>query len=156
MILRAFNHQITEKKNYTKFSTKTFSLKSDFTLTLGYLNPALNNMALTLDEERLWWRDLHALSAKWCTNWRIDLLSWFTGYTMEGLILAIHDSSFNYKKYFENKPDRELTNYHGVCCPIRDKLLSKPHRPRNKGNSKQWKQTFRRNFFTYFFLQKRG
>ena len=41
----ASNHQILIKKNYTEFLLKLSGLKSEFTLTLGYLNPALNNPA---------------------------------------------------------------------------------------------------------------
>ena len=39
-------HQIVDKRNGTKFFLKLSDLKSDFKLTLGYLNQALNNLAL--------------------------------------------------------------------------------------------------------------
>ena len=45
ILYRASNHQILIKKNYTEFLLKLSDLKSEFTLTLGYLNPALNNPA---------------------------------------------------------------------------------------------------------------
>ena len=45
ILYRASNHQILIKKNYTEFLLKLSGLKSEFTLTLGYLNPALNNPA---------------------------------------------------------------------------------------------------------------
>ena len=40
-ILRASNHQLVDKKNKTEMLFKL----SNHTLTLGYLNPALNNLA---------------------------------------------------------------------------------------------------------------
>ena len=45
ILYRASNHQILIKKNYTEFLLKLLDLKSEFTPTLGYLNPALNNPA---------------------------------------------------------------------------------------------------------------
>ena len=45
ILYRASNHQILIKKNFTEFLLKLSDLKSEFTLTLGYLNPALNNPA---------------------------------------------------------------------------------------------------------------
>ena len=45
ILYRASNRQILIKKNYTEFLLKLSGLKSEFTLTLGYLNPALNNPA---------------------------------------------------------------------------------------------------------------
>ena len=45
ILFRASNHQILIKKNYTEFLLKLSDLKSEFTLTLGYLNPALKNPA---------------------------------------------------------------------------------------------------------------
>ena len=45
ILYQAYNHQILIKKNYTAFFLKLSDLKSEFTLTLGYLNPALNNPA---------------------------------------------------------------------------------------------------------------
>lgn len=43
ILFRACNHQIVNKNNDTEFSLKLSDLKSDMTLTLGYVNPALNN-----------------------------------------------------------------------------------------------------------------
>ena len=43
LLFRASNNYDLGKKNSTEFSFKLSDLKSDFTLTLGYLNPALNN-----------------------------------------------------------------------------------------------------------------
>ena len=45
ILYRASNHQNLIKKNYTEFLLKLLDLKSEFTPTLGYLNPALNNPA---------------------------------------------------------------------------------------------------------------
>ena len=45
ILYRASNHQILIIKNYTEFLLKLSDLKSELTLTLGYLNPALNNPA---------------------------------------------------------------------------------------------------------------
>ena len=42
----ASNNHILDKENQTEFSLTALDLKPDFTLTLGYLNPALNNPAL--------------------------------------------------------------------------------------------------------------
>ena len=44
-ILRASNHQLVDKKNKTEMLFKLSNLISNYTLTLGYLNPALNNLA---------------------------------------------------------------------------------------------------------------
>ena len=41
ILFRTFNDQITKKKNWTEFSLS--DLKSNFTLILGYLHPALSN-----------------------------------------------------------------------------------------------------------------
>ena len=43
ILLRTSNNQIASKKIWTEFLLKFSDLKSNFTLTLGYLNPALNN-----------------------------------------------------------------------------------------------------------------
>jgi len=45
ILFRASNHQIVGKKNKTDFLFKLSYLNSNFVLTLGYLNPALNNPA---------------------------------------------------------------------------------------------------------------
>ena len=42
---RAFNQKIVRKWPSTEFILKLSALKSNFTLTLDYLNPALNNLA---------------------------------------------------------------------------------------------------------------
>ena len=39
------NHQIIDKRSLTEFLINLLDMKSNFTLTLGYLNPALNNQA---------------------------------------------------------------------------------------------------------------
>ena len=39
------NHQLVDKKNKTEMLFKLSNLNSNHTLTLGYLNPALNNLA---------------------------------------------------------------------------------------------------------------
>ena len=44
--LRASNYQILDKKILLIFLLKLSGLKSDFTLTLGYINPTTNNPAL--------------------------------------------------------------------------------------------------------------
>ena len=44
-ILRASNHQLVHKKNKTEMLFKLSNLISNHTLALGYLNPALNNLA---------------------------------------------------------------------------------------------------------------
>ena len=46
ILFKASNHQIVGKNNKTEFAFKFSYLNSNFTLTLGYLNPALNNPAL--------------------------------------------------------------------------------------------------------------
>ena len=45
IVFKAFNLQIEEKWNYTASSFRATDLKSDFTQTLGDLNPVLNNAA---------------------------------------------------------------------------------------------------------------
>ena len=40
---RASNHQLVDKKNKTEMLFKLSNLNSNHALTLGYLNPALNN-----------------------------------------------------------------------------------------------------------------
>ena len=44
-IFRASNHQLVDKKNKTEMLFKLSNLSSNHTLTQGYLNPALNNLA---------------------------------------------------------------------------------------------------------------
>ena len=44
-IFKASNHQLIDKKNKTEMLFKLSNLNSNHTLTLGYLNPALNNLA---------------------------------------------------------------------------------------------------------------
>ena len=44
-IFRASNHQLVDKKNKTEMLFKHSNLNSNHTLTQGYLNPALNNLA---------------------------------------------------------------------------------------------------------------
>ena len=44
-IFRASNHQLVDKKNKTEMLFKLSNLNSNHTLTLGYLNPALKNLA---------------------------------------------------------------------------------------------------------------
>ena len=45
-IIRASNHQLVDKKNKTEMFFKLSNLNSNLSsLTLGYLNPALNNSA---------------------------------------------------------------------------------------------------------------
>ena len=51
ILFRTSNDQTASKKIWTEFPLKFSDLKSNFTLTLGYLNPALNNRGL----ERYWW-----------------------------------------------------------------------------------------------------
>ena len=46
VLFRASNNHILDKKNLTEFSFKAIRSETDFTLTLGYLNLALNNLAL--------------------------------------------------------------------------------------------------------------
>ena len=46
ILFRASNHQIVGKNNKTEFAFEFPYLNSNFTLTLGYLHPALNNPAL--------------------------------------------------------------------------------------------------------------
>ena len=46
ILFRASNHQIVGKNSKTEFAFKFSYLNSNFTLTLGYLNPALKNPAL--------------------------------------------------------------------------------------------------------------
>lgn len=43
ILLRTTNHQIVDKKNYTKFSLKAFKSEIRFQ---GHLDPALSNLAL--------------------------------------------------------------------------------------------------------------
>ena len=45
-IFRASNHQLVDKKTKTEMPFKLSYLNSNLALTLGYLNPALNNSAL--------------------------------------------------------------------------------------------------------------
>ena len=45
-IFRASNHQLVDKKIKTDMLFKLSNLNSNLSLTLGYLNPALNNSAL--------------------------------------------------------------------------------------------------------------
>ena len=45
VIFRAFNHQLVDKKIKTEILLKLSNLNSNLALTLGYLNPALNNSA---------------------------------------------------------------------------------------------------------------
>ena len=44
-IFRASNHQLVDKKNKTEMLFKLSNLNSNHALTMGYLNPALNNSA---------------------------------------------------------------------------------------------------------------
>ena len=46
ILLKASNHQIADKKNSAEFAFNLQYLNSNFTLTLGYLNPALNKKRL--------------------------------------------------------------------------------------------------------------
>ena len=46
VLFRTSNNHILDKKNLTEFSFKAIRSETDFTLTLGYLNLALNNLAL--------------------------------------------------------------------------------------------------------------
>ena len=43
ILFRTSNDQIASKNIWTEFLSKFSDLKSNFTLTLGYLNPPLNN-----------------------------------------------------------------------------------------------------------------
>ena len=45
LFLRASNHQLVDKRIKLKLFFKLSNLNSNFALTLGYLNPALNNPA---------------------------------------------------------------------------------------------------------------
>jgi len=45
VLFRASNHQIVGKENKTEFAFKLSYHNSNFALTLGYLNPALNKPA---------------------------------------------------------------------------------------------------------------
>ena len=45
VIFRASNHQLVDKKIKTEMLFKLSNLNSNLALTLGYLNPALNNSA---------------------------------------------------------------------------------------------------------------
>ena len=47
VILRASNHQPVDKRIKTEMLFKLSNLNSNLALTLGYLNPALNNSALS-------------------------------------------------------------------------------------------------------------
>ena len=49
ILFRTSNDQIASKNIWTGFSLKVSDLKSNFTLTLGYLNPPLNNRGLNWD-----------------------------------------------------------------------------------------------------------
>ena len=46
LLFRAANYQLVDKNSWCGFSLKLSDLKSNFTLTLGYLKPALNNSAV--------------------------------------------------------------------------------------------------------------
>ena len=46
VLFRTSNNHILDKKNLTEFSFKAIRSETDFTQTLGYLNLALNNLAL--------------------------------------------------------------------------------------------------------------
>ena len=48
VIFRAFNHKLEDKRIKTERLFKLWNLNSNLTLTLDYLNPALNNSALVL------------------------------------------------------------------------------------------------------------
>ena len=48
IIFRVSNHPIVNKWNGTQFSLKALNPKLDFTITLGYLNPGLNDLAQVL------------------------------------------------------------------------------------------------------------
>ena len=54
ILFRASNHQIVGKKNKTEFAFKLSYLNSNFALTLGYLNHALNNPALICENAVAW------------------------------------------------------------------------------------------------------
>ena len=45
ILFRVSNHQIVDKENLTELAFKLQHLSSNFTLTLGYPNPAPNNPA---------------------------------------------------------------------------------------------------------------
>ena len=45
IIFRASNHQIVDKEDYIEFLFKLSYLYSNFTLTFGYINPALRKTA---------------------------------------------------------------------------------------------------------------
>ena len=46
-LFRASSHEIVGNNNWTEFTFKVTFSNSNFALTLGYLNPALKNLALT-------------------------------------------------------------------------------------------------------------
>ena len=50
ILLRSSNHHVVDTKNYNKMSLffNLSNLNSNFALTLGYFNPALNNSALKI------------------------------------------------------------------------------------------------------------
>ena len=48
ILFRVFNHQIVEKRIKLHLHFKLSYLNSNFVLTLGYVNPALNNPALLI------------------------------------------------------------------------------------------------------------
>ena len=52
LLFGASNNQILDKENKTEFFLWLSDLKPDFTLTLGYLKPALNKPALGFCELR--------------------------------------------------------------------------------------------------------
>ena len=54
ILFRTSNDQIASKNIWTEFLSKFSDLKSNFTLTLGYLNPPLNNRGQNWDI--YWWR----------------------------------------------------------------------------------------------------
>ena len=50
VIFRALNHQLVDKKIKTEILLKLSNLNSNLALSLGYLNPALNNSAQVIKE----------------------------------------------------------------------------------------------------------
>ena len=50
VIFRAFNHQLVDKKIKIEILLKLSNLNSNLALTLGYLNPALNNSGQVIKE----------------------------------------------------------------------------------------------------------
>ena len=52
VIFRASNHQLVDKNIKTEMLFKLSNLNSNLALTLGYLNPALNNSALDITHMR--------------------------------------------------------------------------------------------------------